>query len=381
MRRWLLIVLCALLSACASLAPAPALFADAAFAPPPRPVQRDDILALSAEMRHYLQHDIGPQLHSKGRARALFDALQARGQLRLDYDASQTRNAAQTFAARSGNCLSLVLMTAALARELGLTVQYHSVIVDPVISRKGALQFASTHVNLTLLRFQGESLLSTRDPEASLTIDFLPPEELGRQQNVNIDEATVKAMYMNNRAAEALAQGLVDDAYWWARAAIGEQGQFSAAYNTLGVIYQRHGDWTRAAQVFEYALTREPDSTLLMQNLVPVLSHLGRTEQAHALQARLARLEPYPPFYYFDRGQAAMQRGDYRQARALFGAEVARAPYNHEFHFWLAQACYQLGQLDEAGRQLALALENSTSGHDHALYAAKLDWLRSHKLN
>jgi hypothetical protein len=46
----------------------------------------------------------------------LFDALYGNGRLRLDYDSAMTRNATEAFAARSGNCLSLVLMTAAFAR-------------------------------------------------------------------------------------------------------------------------------------------------------------------------------------------------------------------------------------------------------------------------
>jgi transglutaminase-like putative cysteine protease len=53
-------------------------------------------------------------------------ALYQPDQIRLEYDAAVTRNAAQAFEARTGNCLSLVIMTAALARELGLTVRYQS---------------------------------------------------------------------------------------------------------------------------------------------------------------------------------------------------------------------------------------------------------------
>jgi Tfp pilus assembly protein PilF len=49
-------------------------------------------------------------------------------------------------------------------------------------------------------------------------------------------------MFMNNRAAEALARQQVDQAYWWVRAAIAQAPQFTAAYNTLGGVYLRHGD-------------------------------------------------------------------------------------------------------------------------------------------
>ena len=50
-----------------------------------------------------------------------------------------TRNAAEAFDARSGNCLSLVIMTAAFAKELGLPVRYQNVFVDEAWSRSGDL--------------------------------------------------------------------------------------------------------------------------------------------------------------------------------------------------------------------------------------------------
>ena len=72
-----------------------------------------------------------------------------------------------------------------------------------------------------------------------------------------------------------------------------------------------------------------------------------------------------------------MREGDFRQARALFAKEVDRAPYYHEFHFWLALALANLGESEGARRHLALALENSTTRRDHDIYAAKLQRISS----
>ena len=78
------------------------------------------MFALSDEMRRYLRTELAGPIRAKGRQSGLIEALYGKGQLKLDYDSSMTRNAAQAFAARSGNCLSLVIMTAAFAKELGL---------------------------------------------------------------------------------------------------------------------------------------------------------------------------------------------------------------------------------------------------------------------
>jgi tetratricopeptide (TPR) repeat protein len=109
-----------------------------------------------------------------------------------------------------------------------------------------------------------------------------------------------------------------------------------------------------------------------MQNLVPVLDALGKTGEAQALQRRVASIEPHPPFYFFKLGKAALNAGNFKQAKALFEREVARAPYNDEFHFWLAIACLNLGEEALARKQLALAVDASTTEQMRGVYSSKL---------
>jgi Tfp pilus assembly protein PilF len=187
-----------------------------------------------------------------------------------------------------------------------------------------------------------------------------------------IDETTIVAMYMNNRAAESMASGDLDTAYWWAREAIAHDPKFASAYNTIGAIYYRHGNLAQAEAALRYALAREARNTPIMSNLVVVLTALGRTSEANELGRLLAQIEPDPPFSFYNRGVAAMRTGDFKLAKAMFGKEVDRAPYYHEFHFWLAAACVALGEHDLARKEMALAIENSPSRRDRELYASKL---------
>jgi Flp pilus assembly protein TadD len=142
-------------------------------------------------------------------------------------------------------------------------------------------------------------------------------------------------------------------------------------------VYQRHGNSALAEQVFRAALEREPENLIVMQNLVPVLDALGKTGEAQALQRRVASIEPHPPFYFFNLGKAALNAGNFKQAKALFEREVARAPYNDEFHFWLAIACLNLGEEALARKQLALALDASTTEQMRGVYSSKLAQLAS----
>lgn len=383
MKAWGVLLVCLALGACANAPvaqPPQYLFDDGLFAAPSEPMRADEVFALSEEMQRYVDTEIVGQLRTKGLQRGLLDALYSKNQLKLEYDSVSTRNASEAFAARSGNCLSLVIMTAAFAKHLGLPVRYQSVFVDSSWTRNGNLYFSSGHVNVTL----GRKALDSRfgvDTDMAWTVDFLPPEELRGQRGRVIGEDTIVAMYMNNRAAESLARGHLDDAYGWAREAVLQSPAFLSAYNTLGVIYLRHGNLPQAAQTLRHVLDREPDNTVAMSNLARVLGELGQTVEAELLSKRLAQIEPYPPFYFFDLGMVALQAGDLKSARDLFTKEVKRAAFHHEFHFWLAIANLGLGDTAQAREHLIIARENSTTFDDKALYSAKLARINSRRLH
>jgi Tfp pilus assembly protein PilF len=370
------------LAACATRpAPAPPdrLFNDHLFHPASAAIRAEDVLALSVDMKRFLSAEIGSQLQAKGLREGFVEALYTRGQLRLEYESAITRNAAQTFDARAGNCLSLVLMTAALAKEIGLAFTYQRVYVEDTWTRSGDVLFSVGHVNLAFGRWQIDRGFVRNDRDV-ITIDFLPPQDVRRTRTRAIGEDTIVAMYLTNRAAETLAAGRLDDAYWWARAAIAKDPGFYDSYNVLGVVYRRHGNLEAAERVLAYVLDLEPANTNVMSNLAGVLGDLGRIAERNELMRKLERLEPNPPFAFFNRGQAALRDGNFAAARDLFAKEVDRAPYYHEFHFWLAVAYVGLGELEPAREELSLAIRYSTTGSARDLYAAKLDRITSQRI-
>ena len=380
-----------LLASCAAFSPdAPPdtrhqtrFFDDARFAPASERISAEQVFALSDDMRRYVDKEMVPRVKLRGRQLALVDALYTKGELKLEYDSAMTRNASEAFAARSGNCLSLVIMTAAFAKALDLPLEYQKVFVDDAWARAGNMYLAIGHVNLTLGKRKTEELAYAsrvgKKPIESegLTIDFLPSEDMRSVRTRAIGEDIVVAMYMNNRAVEALARGRIDDAYWFAREAIGQSPAFLVAYNTLGAVYHKHGDLAQAEGVLRFVIEREPSNTQAMANLVRILADAGKTEESERLAAALAKVEPEPPFAFFNRGMTAMRAGDLHAAKASFAREVARSPDYHEFHFWLAVAHIGLGETAEARKHLAIAVRNSTTRSDHDLYAAKLDRLNA----
>ena len=380
--RWITLTLCIVLGACAGapLAPRPQhLLADGLFAAPARPIDAAEVFALSPAMRDYAAQDMAPLLRMRGMQQGLVDALYTRGQLKLEYDAALTRNAAQAFDARAGNCLSLVIMTAAFAKHLGMPVRYQSVLVDPTWSREGDLYLASSHVNLSLAKRPSETRVGF-DASHLLTIDFLPPEDVRGHRTRDVSEPTIVAMYMNNRAAESLARGRVDDAYWWAREAISQAPDLLRSVNTLAVTYLRHGNLPEAQQALEHVLEREPRNLQALSNLTHVLQAQGRLQDAQRVAAQLAQLEPDAPFHFYNLGRAALDAGDLQRASDWFAREIERDAYHHEFHFWRAVALYGLGQFEPAARHMAKAQEYSPTRGLSERYAAKLERLRANRI-
>lgn len=350
------------------------LFRDALFKPPAEPIDSRTIFAVDASMRRFLAEEIIPQTRRKDPRQALLDALH--GKLLIDYDSEMTRTASQTFAAHEGNCLSLVIMAAALAKQLDIRVTYQEVYDFDTWSRDAGFAILSQHVNLVL----GPRVSNLRFYPGDATpmiVDFLPPRQVANAATRPIPEQTVVAMYMNNRAAEVMIGGDIDRAYWFARAAIEADPGFSDAANTLGVIYLERNHRAPAERAMRYALQREPDNISAISNLSRLLAGEGRTAEARALEQRLAQLQRHPPFEFYDRGMEAMRTGQFREAARLFEKALSERPYDVPSHFALAIAAAHLGDLRRARQQLELAEQNSTTPESRAIYAAKLRHLES----
>jgi Tfp pilus assembly protein PilF len=368
-----------LLSSCATTPPATdsaSLFEDAAFAPQSESIDPQAVFALSPQMLEFIATDVAAEQKASGRQRGLFDALYRNGEPWLDYDATYTRNSSEAFAARSGNCLSLVLMTAAFAKQMGLSVRYQQVYTRESWSRRENLKYLNGHVNVTLVAPNVPERGGMTGP-GGLRIDFIPIDESDTQHLRVLEEKTIVAMYMNNRAVELLAQGELDRAYWWAKAAIAQDRDYLGATNTLAIVYKARGLLPEAERVLRALLALEPDNIVALDNLVLVLAAEGRDAESKAVAARLKSLRPVPPFHYYDLGLEALEARDFSRAKELFLREMRRDAGYDRFHASLALADYGLGDLHGAQVQMALAVEQSTTAAERAAYARMLAHLRA----
>jgi len=351
-----------------------ALLADGLFAAPHEAIDTRDLFAVNSDMLHFLRSDLEPLIRAQGKQRGLYEALQSNHYLKLDYDTARTRTAAQAFQARSGNCLSLVILTASLGRKLGLQVSFQQVLNEDSWGLSGDLVVASGHVNVVLGQ---RNSMAWGDDSQSLVVDFLPTEAVRGRRARLVSEDVVIAMFENNRAVESMAQGDLDTAYWWARAAVSHEKPAASAVNTLGVIYQRRQLPAMAEQAYRQALALEPADLRSLANLAGLMRSEGRDSEATPLDQRIAKLMPQQPFHHFRLGLAAAQRHDWLQARDELSRELERDPTFQDAQAWLAQVYLELGDLPNARSHLALAAKNGSTPGSRALYAAKLEHLRA----
>jgi Flp pilus assembly protein TadD len=378
-RPWALL-LCLALAACAD-APAPIaasepLFSDASFAPPSEPVVPADIFKVSPAMRAYLDSRVAEEVAKHGEARGLVEALFMDRRLQIDYDAEYTRNAAQAFDARAGNCLSLAIVTGALAKELGLEVRYQSVETSEHWERDGNLLELVGHVNVSV----GMPVPRVRTFGFNAdrwTVDFLSPSDMKGLVTRPISESRVAAMYMNNRAAEALARNRTDDAYWWIRGGVASDPAFSSLYNTLGVTYFRKGLLPQAESALRFALSVEPDSAQTWNNLAVVLRRDGRAEEAASIERQHPPSGAAALAAAIDGGMKANESGDYARALELFKRALRTSSDNHELHYLLAVTYLNLGDRRRAMEQLLEAEDDSTTARQRSIYASKVELLKS----
>ncbi len=378
-RPWALL-LCLALAACADAPVQPpareTLFDDASFARPSELMTAAEVFKVSPEMREYLDTRVAQVAEKQGESRALVESLFKDRRVQVDYDAEYTRDAAQTFHARMGNCLSLAIVTGAMAKALGLDVRYQSVQTSEHWEREGDLLELVGHVNVTVGLPVPRIQAFTFDPDR-WTVDFMPQADLRHLVTEPITEERVVAMFMNNRAAEALASKRIDEAYWWVRSGLAADPSFYSLYNTLGVTYWRKGLLAQADAAFRFAIVKQPGSQETWNNYALVLRREGRPEQAALIEKAHPLTVAATLVAAIDGGIKANAAGDYPRALELFKRALRVAGDNHQLHYLLAVTYVNMGDREHAMEQLAQAEDNSVTARQRSIYMSKAEMLKT----
>ncbi|MCE2660259.1 MAG: hypothetical protein LW854_18785 [Rubrivivax sp.] len=271
------LALLALMSACAAPPATPpmtvldALLDDQAFlATRTDPPGAAEVFRRSAAMERFVSDVLWPKARREGGFRALLSVLNEPELLGMRYSDDITLTASQSFEARAGNCLSLALVAAALAEQLGLEVEFQRLaapdVAQPALTSVSAYLPMVGHVNLRLAERVGTRVVQTA------TFDFLAPTGGVPPRAVPIDRSRVLALFYNNRAVELLMGGDGGQAYWWARASVLQDPAYAGGFITLGALWHQLGRHEQAQLAYEAALLRDPRNTNAAANLAGLVT-------------------------------------------------------------------------------------------------------------
>lgn len=333
----------------------------------------EDEAAIFALPARFRRDQLGPW-HSQplaGRLDLLRQWLSSAEGFRPAYDSSISRTASQTLQDNAANCISLAIVTHAIASELGLEARFQMPDVPWLWDEQAGLEVINSHINVAVSLPAGSDTQFADDRDRSFVVDLTGADSNLRLPYQPLSRQRVIAMFYNNRAAEALGRGQHQLAYAYAVAAHQRDSDYAAAYATLGVLLRPQAPQL-AAEVYRAGLSRAPDNLLLLTNLHSLLRQQGIDREARTIAARLTELDAHSPFQAARLGDQALSAGHYRLALHRYGEALRQANYVHQFYFGVARAYYGLGDYSAAEQALTIARDLSGNRHDRLRYQAKL---------
>jgi len=273
----------------------------------------------------------------------------------FSYSRNHSTVAAETWRRKSGDCLSLTVLSYSLAKALDMPVQMQEVRVPVVFDRRGSVEFLNRHVNLLILG-RSDGGLYVKDGlmrSGDVIIDF-EPQVASRREGIALSDDGILARFYNNVAAEYLAQGDLSLAYAHFKAAVLADPGYSPSYSNLAQLYTRKGFLKSAEQLLLYAIALNDDADIALRSLHQLLVSQGRESEALKYKEILQARQQKDPYYWLGVGLHHLQEGNYQKAvNALERAQDLTRGFQ-EVHRYLAIAYWRAGKAIQAKNQLSV---------------------------
>jgi Tfp pilus assembly protein PilF len=376
--RYLLLLTTAILTACAGAEvqeiPEPAkpqlTFESDRFGNAPKIADPHDIFRLTAEQRRAFLNYFDAPLRARIPAnQRVYDYLET---VTTDFNfRGDTLTAAVTLERGAGNCLSLAILTTALADLVDVEIDYQLMDSAPVFESQGQVIYKGVHARSILYdrawKPEDDMFVVRRK---GIRVDYFPSGTERFIGNLSRDEFI--AMYYSNLAADSLSLDDYSSAFWLLNQSLAYAPGNDAAINMMAVVYRRAGDPQKAEEIYRYGIEHLADKVTLLRNYRILLNDQGRFAEADEVATQLERLGEPNPFDWIHAAQQAHSEGQYTEAISLYKKAVAIAPYLHESYFGMARSHYELGNRERAETELAQALERADRASTRSLYEAKL---------
>ncbi len=294
---------------------------------------------------------------------------------------SDTFSASEALLLNKGNCLTLAILTKALADLAGVKVAYQLVETEPVYQKNGNIIVSSQHIRTVLFEPVPPNASSIYLSQNAIVIDYFPTVNSRILRQVSDDEFT--SMFYSNKALEFLFQEELNHSFWYLKKALEIKPDDANAINIMAVLHEKAGYSNLAEGIYLFGLkyakkhnkNEQRQYIDLLNNYHTLLKRQDRVAEAKEIAELIDNRNDPNPFKWISLGNNAYNARNYSRAIAYYQKAADMAPYLHESYSGIARSQYQMGKIKSASRSMEKAIKNSHKNDIQYLYQKKLELL------
>lgn len=340
----------------------------------------EQLLSLSKEQQqHFLAYFKSPAQAQYQAEERLYNYLQNK----LMYFTYEGANSTAQMALEQlkGNCMTLALVTSALAQLVGIETGYKVIYQQPLMDYKDNIFISSSHIRTYLYKKEtndtqkGELLLQ----RAALVIDYFP--DTNNVAGKFISSSRFHAMLYNNLAADALLQGDSDRAFFLSQKALQLDVTYTPAANMIALMYYRKKAFTEANQWFDYGMKLQDNQVSLLTNYRILAKKMNNQHLLEQINQRLLDNEDDNPYAWLALALDAERNQQFAYAKLYYEKLLEKAPYLHNANLALLRLYLQEQNFSSAQSIVEQALQYAYEPARREFYHSKLAALKLHRKN
>lgn len=270
-----------------------------------------------------------------------------------------------------GNCMSLAILTAALAKVVDLEVSYRDVKTLPVFEQHDNVILSSSHLQAVVYDptfVPDEHFFYFNKP--AIVIDYFPVNSNWTGREVVKD--SLLSMYYINIAAQLIVDGNLNGAFAHAELAYQYDNTSSSITNLLAILHRRKGDKETAEKFYLRAIEQNKKNLNALKNYAFLLNTQQRYKELQLIEQKIDNLYDPNPYIWLEQAYIAKHTNKLEQAEKLFKKVITMAPYVHQAYVGLAQIHYLSGNKNKAINTLKAGMEWTYKEDELQLYKRKL---------
>lgn len=290
----------------------------------------------------------------------------------------KTFTAQQTLDYLTGNCLSLTMLSTALAELVGVEIHYQLLDQNPIFSINDKLLVTTDHLR-AVIKSTPKVVNGELSSRVSFTrIDYFNTNGLSYVDNVSV--LNQKSLYYSNLAIEHLTKKDIDSAYTYAKKALDIYPDNASALNTMGILHRQRGDAVTAEKLYEFGALNYAKAPVFLGNYKSLLVSQGRdAEISTFLVAAEQKSHSTHPWEWVRAGKVAFNNGEYVDAVSYYKKALAIAPGIPEVHVYAGQASFAAGKESQSKKFFIDAYKLSKGTDDQPIYKEKLFALKGRR--